>query len=62
MEVAVDVNKVLEMTRQRLADVSNENVVLHCVVEDQQAEINQLKEVIDKLGEEGQHGKQDEGE
>lgn len=61
MDVQVDLNRVLEMTRQRLTDVMAENVVLHCVVEQQQTELNQLRETIDKLGEEVQ-GAEDEGE
>lgn len=62
MEVALDVNKLLEMTRARLSDTMNENIVLHCLVEQQQDEINQLKVTIDKLGEEVQHGNKDEAE
>lgn len=62
MEVSVDVNKVLEMTRLKLNDTLGENIVLHCLVEQQQEEINQLKLTLDKLGEEVQNGNKDEGE
>lgn len=61
MEVQLDVNKVLEMTRTRLNEATSENIVLHCLVEQQQDEINQLKLAIDKLGEEVQYGNQNEG-
>lgn len=61
MEVQLDVNKILEMTRAKLNEVTNENIMLHCLVEQQQDEVNQLKLAIDKLGEEVQHGNQNEG-
>lgn len=56
MEVTLDVNKLLDMTRARLSEVMNENIMLHCLVEQQQGELNQLKTALDKLGEEVQHG------
>lgn len=61
MDITLDVNKVLEMTRSRLTDVTNENILLHCMVEQQREEIDQLKLTLDKLGEEVQRGNQDEG-
>lgn len=61
MEVQLDVNKLLNMTRAKLSEAVNENIMLHCLVEQQQEEIYQLKQTIDKLGEGVQHA-EDQGD
>lgn len=50
MDITLDVNKLLDLTRVRLNDVTTENIMLHCLVEQQQAEIIQLKMALDELG------------
>lgn len=50
MDITLDVNKLLDLTRVRLNDVTTENIMLHCLVEQQQAEIIQLKTALDELG------------
>ena len=61
MDVQLEVDKVLEMTRLKLHETTDQNIMLHCLVEQQQAEINKLRTTIDKLGEEVRNGSEDEG-
>lgn len=60
MDVQLDASKILEMTRLKLAEVTNQNILLHCLVEQQQVELNQLRTTIDALGKEMPDGNQNE--
>lgn len=61
MDVQVNMDKVMEIMKDRLAAANQENILLQAVVQDQQEQIIQLKLTLDKLGEEVQNGNQDEG-
>jgi hypothetical protein len=58
MDVQLDVAKILEATQARLAAVTNENIMLQCLVLQQQEENQQLRAKIDQVGEEIQNAEE----
>lgn len=52
MDVQLDVNKILELTRLKLHEASDQVIMLHAVVEQQQSELHQLREALDQKSKE----------
>lgn len=60
MDVHLDVNKVLEAFRAKLHEVSDENIMLRCLVDHQQAELQELRGSVDELSREVTDGSKGE--
>ncbi len=50
-QVTVDINVVLDITQQRLARVTQENILLESLASQQKEEIRKLKEALDTASE-----------
>lgn len=62
MEVEIEVQAVLQLTQQKLAQETNRAIMLEALVNQQQLELVQLRETIDEMGKEMTDGyKADEG-
>lgn len=51
MDIKVDMDTVLKITQERLVIANQENIMLQAVVQDQQNEMQKLRETLDKIGE-----------
>lgn len=51
MDIQVNMERVLVITREKLAQVTQENIMLQAVAQEQQDEINQLKKTLDRVNE-----------